>query len=56
MVTDVHHFTTTAPPACSCPDHLYRRERRPCKHVRRLAAAQQLLSEQATYNTERRTV
>ena len=54
MTPDVHHFTTTAPAACSCKDHLYRRDRRPCKHVRALVQAERLLSEQTTYNTERK--
>ena len=54
MTTDVHHFTTTAPTACSCQDYLYRPARRPCKHVRRLVDAQDLIATQTAYNENRR--
>ena len=42
------HYTTMD--GCSCPDWQYRGRERPCKHVRRLRAAVDLIHSQKTYN------
>ena len=36
--------------ACSCPDWMYRPARRPCKHVREIKAAVDLLDRQDAHN------
>lgn len=43
------YYTTSTPPACSCPDWQYRGSRtgRPCKHIRRLRAAETLVAAHA---------
>ena len=45
---DLRHYTTVQ--GCSCPDWLYRPAERPCKHVRRLRAAERLIEAQRDYN------
>ena len=44
----MRHFTTER--GCSCPDWLYRPRKRPCKHVRRLVEARELIEAQQLHN------
>ena len=48
MTEQPRYFTDEK--ACSCPDWQYRGRERPCKHVRRLRAADDLIHSQRTYN------
>ena len=43
----------STPDACSCPDWQYRGRLRPCKHVRALRQAIDLVDRQYQYNKER---
>ena len=48
MIERPRHYTTMD--ACSCPDWQYRGRERPCKHVKALRAAVDLIDSQRRHN------
>ena len=48
MTTDIRYFTTVD--ACSCLDWWYRGRLRPCKHVKALRGAVDLIESHRTFN------
>ena len=43
-VQPARYYTTADPPACSCPDFCHRGRERPCKHIRALRDALELVA------------